>query len=204
MSQITVTALILSAGLSQRMDGRLKPLIYYKGTPFLVHIIKKVSAVCNNIIIVTGYKAGYVQDEIKKWLIKNNRNLIKNIHWCHNTDYEQGMLLSLQTGLSFIKKTDWILYHFTDQPTLPDKFYEEFIEQIHTAYDWIQPQYKGQSGHPVLFSQRLVEQILALESNQSLRDISNDQKLNHKVWNCNFPEILTDYDTPEQLKELKE
>lgn len=204
MSQITITALILSAGLSQRMGGRLKPLIDYKGTPFLVHIIKKVSAVCRNIVIVTGYKAGYIQYEINSWLQKNNRDLIKNIHWCYNADFEQGMLRSLQTGLSAIQNSDWVLYHFTDQPTLPEKFYKEFIKQNKNGYDWLQPKYKGKSGHPVLFSQKLAKRILELDSNQSLRDISKDQKLKRKIWHCDFPEILTDYDTPGQLKELEE
>jgi len=204
MSQITVTALILSAGLSQRMGGRLKPLIDYNGSPFLVHIIQKVAAVCQEIVIVTGYKASFVQDEINERFEKNKQDLIKKINWCYNANFEQGMLSSLQKGLSVIHSADWILYHFTDQPTIPDKFYEEFIKQIHSNYEWLQPQYKGQSGHPVLFSQRLAERILALESNQSLRDISKDPKLKHKNWHCDFPEILTDYDTPGQLKELEE
>ena len=201
---IKITALILSAGLSQRMEGRLKPIINYKGTPFLIHVIKKVSVVCRDIVIVTGYKALEIQNEINSQLKNEKPDLIKNINWCHNPDFEQGMLRSLQTGLSAIHNADWILYHFTDQPSIPDNFYHMFIKQIDNDYDWLQPKYMGKSGHPILFSRNISKRILTLESSQSLRDISRDQNLKHKIWHCDFPEILTDYDTPGQLRELEE
>ncbi len=53
------------------------------------------------------------------------------------------MFTSLQTGLTAAINSDWILYHFVDQPGLPNKFYQEFIKQIDDEHNWIQPHLKN-------------------------------------------------------------
>ena len=203
MNQNKITGLILSAGLSERM-GMLKPLIKIKNTPFLAHIIIKLSTVCQRIVIVTGYQSALIKNEITDWLKDNNRNLLSSLTWCYNADYKSGMLISLQAGLKHAVDSDWVLYHFADQPHIPQEFYKSFADQIEAAIDWIQPSFNAQSAHPVLFSSRLIPQIMKLQIHQSLRDLNNMGKLNQKKWNCDFPEILNDIDTPQQLKKLLE
>ena len=201
MAQNKITGLVISAGLSRRM-GQFKPLISFDEKPFLIHIIQKLTAICQNIVIVTGHKSEYLKNEITDWLEKNNKTLIGKIDWTNNPDFEKGMLTSLQKGLQEHKDSDWILYHFVDQPAIQKRFYEEFSGHIDENFDWIQPQYKGQSGHPILISKKLIPKILKLDTNQSLRDIVKDEKLKRKLWNCTYREILHDYDTPQQLKRL--
>jgi molybdenum cofactor cytidylyltransferase len=201
MNKTGITGLIICAGLSQRM-GQLKPLLMIKEKPFLIHIIQKLDAVCDKVVIVTGYKSEYIKNEISSWLEKNNKNKLNHPLWLYNPAYKKGMLSSLQTAAKNIINFDWILYHFVDQPDIPAEFYQEFSLQANQNYDWIQPRYQNQEGHPILFSKLLIPKILSLTIKQSLRDISKDKKLKKKYWDCNFPEILHDYDTPEQLKEL--
>ena len=196
-----ISALIICAGLSQRM-GSIKSLIEYQGTPFLALIIKKCASVCKDIIVVTGYESEYVQRKISCWIQKDSPDLLRNIKWSHNADFQKGMLTSLQKGLREAKKTDWLLYHFVDQPVIPQEFYHELIQQADNDFEWIQPVYNGQNGHPLLFSQTLITRILGISPKQSLRVISKDKKLKKKLWPCAFPEILDDYDTPQQLQQL--
>jgi len=203
MSPNKITGLIIGAGLSQRM-GQLKPLISYNKKPFLAHIILKLNLICQEIVIVTGHKSEFVKDDIIGWLESNCRDMIDKITWSYNPDFESGMLTSLQKGLLEIEDSDWVLYHFVDQPNIPNLFYEQFEKQIDNAYDWIQPKYDGQSGHPILISRKLINKILKLETTQSLRDISGNEKLKSKRWECEFPEVLHDFDTPQQLGELSE
>ena len=200
MNQPTITGLIISAGLSQRM-GQFKPLISFKEKPFLIHIIQKLIVICQSIVIITGHKSEYLKSEINNWLENNNSTLKNKINWTNNPNFKKGMLTSLQKGLQGID-SDWILYHFVDQPAIPKKFYEEFYTNIDENFDWIQPKYNGQSGHPILISKKLIPKIQNLKNTQSLRDIIKDEKLNRKLWNCVYPEILQDYDTPKQLKNL--
>lgn len=203
MNQNRITGLLLSAGLSQRM-GMLKPLVKLNNIPFLAHIIVKLSSVCQQIVVVTGYQSVLIEKEITQWLKDNNEAAKVSLNWCHNTDYRSGMLTSLQAGLRDVKDSDWILYHFADQPHIPKEFYHAFIDQIEPAYDWIQPTFNNHSAHPLLFSKRVIPHILQLKADQNLRDLNRIKKLNRKKWACNFPEILKDIDTPQQLKLLLE
>lgn len=196
-----ITGLIISAGLSKRM-GNLKPLIELDGKAFLVHVILKLSNICQKIVIVTGYKSESIKKEIIDVLQKNNKNLIDIISWHFNPDYEKGMLTSLQAGLRQINNSDWILYHFADQPTIPLSFYNKFLQQIDKNFNWIQPKYNNQSGHPILFSKNVRSKILKLNIDQSLRDVAKNNEVKRKLWKCDFAEILHDYDTPQDLKRL--
>jgi len=203
MIQNKVTGLLLSAGLSQRM-GMLKPLIKLNNIPFLAHILVKLSSLCQQIVVVTGHQSALIENEITQWLKENNENLKISLNWCYNADYKSGMLTSLQAGLKDVNNSDWILYHFADQPHIPKEFYHAFIDQIEPAYDWIQPTFNNHSAHPLLFSKRVIPHILQLQKDQSLRDIDTENKLNRKKWACDFPEILKDIDTPRELKSLLE
>lgn len=201
MKQPAITGLIISAGLSERM-GRLKPLISFNNKPFLAHIILKLTNVCQTIVIVTGNKADEIKDEITSWLKENDKAVLKKIKWYHNPDFEKGMLTSLQTGIAELKDFKWVLYHFADQPTLPELFYEQFVKQIDNSYDWIQPGYKNRPGHPILISSTLFKDIIELKPTQSLRDLVKNKNVQRTIWKCDFPEILDDYDTPQQLKKM--
>ena len=200
MNQPTIGGLIISAGLSERMR-QLKPLISFDDKPFLAHIILKLNTVCQKIVIVTGHQSDTIKNEINTWLKTHNKNL-NNIIWCYNPDFTKGMFTSLQRGLKELDGIGWILYHFVDQPNIPKQFYKQFVNQIDDEYEWIQPGYNSISGHPVLLSDKLVKPILRLSPTKSLRDLSKHKVVKRKIWSCNFPEILQDYDTPQQLKNL--
>lgn len=201
MTNTNTAGLIISAGLSKRM-GLLKPLISFDGLPFLAHIILKLNTVCQKITIVTGHESDSIKGEITEWLEHKENELQKKIIWCYNPDYKDGMLTSLQSGLEKLKNFNWIIYHFVDQPNIPQTFYTKFTDQIDESYDWIQPQYSGISGHPLLLSGRLINNILQLMRSESLRDLNKTYNIERKMWSCDFPEILQDYDTPQQLNNL--
>ena len=203
MNKTKTAGLIVSAGLSKRM-GLLKPLISFDGHPFLAHIILKLNQVCQKITIVTGHESDSIKNEIKEWLEQKGNELKDKIIWCYNPDYKKGMLTSLQNGLKILSNFNWIIYHFVDQPNIPHTFYTKFANQIDESYDWIQPQYSGISGHPILLSGRLINNILQLRTNESLRDLNKTYNIKRKMWSCEFPEILQDYDTPKQLNNLIE
>ena len=109
------------------------------------------------------------------------------------------MFSSLQCGLRNISQSDWILYHFVDQPSLPVSFYNEFVEQLSEEINWVQPSHKNNLGHPILFNRKVADMILKLSENNSLRDLSNDQRITKQIWNCNYPEVLQDIDTIDEF-----
>lgn len=191
-----ITGLIISAGLSSRM-GELKPLLEYKGKKFVERIIDNILPVCSKIVIVTGNKSDRIIDFISSAYASNN-----SIEMIYNHEYEKGMFSSLKKGIADLKDHGWILYHFVDQPNLPEEFYNQFIEQIEDGYDWIQPTFKGRKGHPLLFSNNVVHKIIDAADNANLRLISNDAKIKKKYWECEFNSIFTDIDTQKDLNNL--
>jgi molybdenum cofactor cytidylyltransferase len=181
-----------------------KPLADYKGKTFLNNIIIKLDSICDEIIIVTGFNS----DELKTKTIKSledeyQADLLKKIKFVINESFQKGMFTSLQKGISEAKNCDWILYHFVDQPCLPESFYFDFIKQIDSEHNWIQPVNKTQNGHPVLLRKDLLELIVNSSSDSNLREISKNPKVKKKYWECSYKEIFQDIDTGEDYSKLQ-
>ena len=104
--------------------GKFKPLLSYKGKSFIQNVVLRLDSVCDKIFVVTGYKANEVEANV------NQLNINSKIELMHNESFEKGMLTSLQAGLTKAIESDWIIYHFVDQPGLPEDFYKEFVNQI--------------------------------------------------------------------------
>jgi CTP:molybdopterin cytidylyltransferase MocA len=113
------------------------------------------------------------------------------------------MFSSLKNGIGGCNDEDWILYHFVDQPNLPDKFYTELISQIDRSFDWIQPVIYDKKGHPILFNYKVIQKIINGDSNSNLRLISQDTSIKKKYWECGYKEIFTDIDTVTDLNNLQ-
>ncbi len=202
MNKRIINGLIISAGLSGRMK-KFKPLLHYKGKSFIQNIALKLNSVCDKIIVVTGFKG----DELKNRLIgdlsaHDQAEMIKKLLFVQNDNYQKGMFTSLQTGLAKAIECDWVLYHFVDQPGLPEVFYKKIVEQIDDKHNWIQPKIKEQKGHPVLIKSNLFQIILDAPLNSNLRTISNDPKVYKKFWECGYEEIFQDIDTKEDYLKL--
>lgn len=193
-----ITGLLLCAGLSGRM-GTSKALMIFEDLPFAVQIIKNLLLVCWEVVVVVGHESEKVKSEILKCLAPDEAVKLKFVF---NDNYKSGMFSSLQCGLRKITQSDWTLYHFVDQPSLPVKFYGQFVKQLSAESNWVQPSYKNKLGHPILFNNNVTEMILKLSENNSLRDLSNDQRIKKQIWDCNYPEVLQDIDTIEQYNNL--
>ncbi len=192
--QLNIFGLLIAAGLSSRMP-LFKPLAKYNENSFLTEIIRKLKLVCDKIVVVTGYKEDEIKIEVEKYFPQDSQ-----IHLVLNSDYEKGMFSSLQCGLRNLTESDWILYHFIDQPSLPVEFYKNFIEQIDNGYNWIQPRNKVRNGHPLLISKNIFHTIISASSTENLKSISFLPFVNKKFWQCNYPQILQDIDTPDDYK----
>jgi molybdenum cofactor cytidylyltransferase len=197
MKDLAITGLIVSAGKSGRM-GSFKPLMDYKGKTFLERIILNLNSVCEEIVVVTGFNSESLQKETINQLSNKSEVLLSDkIRFVENENYANGMFTSLQKGLSLIGSCDWILYHFVDQPGLPIEFYKEFIAQIDQIHNWIQPSYDNRNGHPILFSNEIVDLILSSNENSNLRELSKSSIAKKKRWDCTYKNVLQDIDTQE-------
>ena len=195
MLQKKICGIVISAGFSGRMKV-FKPLLPYKGKSFVQNIVYKLHSSCNKIIIVTGYKANKVEENV------NELNIHSKIEFVFNPEFGKGMFTSLQKGISETKNCDWILYHFVDQPGLPENFYPDFIKQAENNYNWIQPINNGQKGHPILLGKDLFELIANSSHDSNLREINKNPIVKKKFWECDYEEIFQDIDTDQDYINL--
>lgn len=192
----SITGIILCAGLSGRMDS-FKPLLKLNnGRTFIQSIVEKLTQVCNEVVIVTGFKS----NEIEENLYTNEQK--EKLKFVFNSKYKSGMFTSLRTGLT-VSKSKWNFYHFVDQPGLPKNFYHDFVEQIDDSFNWIQPTYHKRNGHPILFDNQVKELILKTSGNKTLRDVSMHKSIKKKFWECSTDLIFQDIDTLNDFKRLK-
>ncbi len=213
MNSPSINALIISAGFSRRMKS-LKPLVLYKGLPFIISVICKTSQICRNLYIVTGYQGQNIRKEVLRWFDeqpdqqflesvnishKEWKKLYQKVAFIHNTDYQQGMFGSLKIGLQKMENAKWILYHFVDQPHIPADFYPLFMNQLDDGYDWIQPRCQEQNAHPIMIHGNLGKEISKAEITSDLKTFSKNQNIKKKFWNCDYPQVLSDFDTPDSL-----
>jgi len=197
---IKPTGLLIAAGLSSRM-GKPKALLLQDDLPFAIVILKKMILVCDNIIVVLGHSAEKIKRELQVF-INNSEELKSRVKFVTNEQYQKGMFSSLKCGLNEVKNSEWLLYHFVDQPGLPKIFYQEFRDQIDYEYDWIQPAYINEKGHPILLHNSIFNSILELPDDSSLKEISKNNKIKKKFWDCTYKEIFQDIDYPSDLKQL--
>jgi len=197
--KLNISSIILAAGKSGRI-GEPKAFLNLNGHSFIREIISKLLPVSKKLIVVFGYEA----DLMKTKLLNDEfiKRFAEKIELVVNENYEAGMFSSLQVGLTKITDEDFVIIHQIDQPSLPEKFYLDFFNQLETKFDWIQPEYNGKSGHPIAINQRIVHKILAEEKKSNLREFKQKHSLNIKIWKCNYPEIHQDIDTLIDYKKL--
>jgi len=195
-----IYGILIAAGFSGRMK-RFKPLLDFKGKPFVITIAEKLASVCDKVVVVTGHKSDAIEEVIKS---KVGDNLKRKILIVFNPDFASGMFTSLQKGAEYCSDADWVIYHFVDQPNLPLQFYADFIEQTDFAYDWIQPSYGNKKGHPVLLGKSAVKLILGADKLGNLRQLSHSGKLKRKTVDLNYLPILSDVDTPNEYEKIIE
>lgn len=201
---MTVNGLIISSGYSERM-GELKPIMMYNGFPFVVQIIVKLSQVCETIYVVLGHESETIKTTIERYLNEpplNAKGIASMVKFIFNENYEQGMFSSLQAGLKGMDKCDHVIYHFVDQPMLPEVFYIDFAAQKDFSVDWLQPEYHEQKGHPILINNTMFQAILDSPPESNLRDLSANLKIKKRFWKCTYPEVLQDIDTQEDFNSL--
>ncbi|MDF1612780.1 nucleotidyltransferase family protein [Stygiobacter electus] len=193
----SIDALLISAGYSGRM-GDFKPLLKIKDKTFLQIIIEKLLLVCNKVVVVTGYRNDEIEKEIENMKLKNPI-LFGFVTCVYNENYHNGMFTSIQKGIQSLENSNWVLFHFVDQPLIPNDFYIELVNQVDNNYDWIQPVFNFTNGHPVVFRNTIFDKVISAPFNFKMQLIRDDDSVKKKFWISSYPEILHDFDTKEDF-----
>jgi len=189
-----ISAILLAAGQSKRMDGENKLTKKINGIPLLKHSIKNIlSSSVNELIVVIGYQ----REIIEKLIYKNEK--IKIIF---NKDFERGMASSIKTGLDNLsEKTEAFFICLGDMPMIGHNIYNQLIKSRDNR-EIIVPTYKGQQGNPILFDNSMKEKILNISGDvgaKKILELNKDKILNLKI---NDEGIIKGFNTQKDFNSL--
>ena len=178
-----ISAILLAAGQSKRMNGENKLIRKIRGVPLIKLSVKNILASSiDELIIVLGH-----QKEIIEKLIDKN----EKIKFVFNKNFESGMASSIKTGLNNLsEKTEAFFICLGDMPMVNQDIYNQLIQSKNNK-EIIVPTYKGQQGHPVLFSKSTKEKIMTIQGDvgaKKILELNVDKILNVEVGNQSIRE----------------
>jgi molybdenum cofactor cytidylyltransferase len=192
-----IAGLILAAGESRRM-GRDKALLTYDGRSFLQTIIDNLDAAgIEKITVVLGHHAEIIQHAV-------NRAAVRVVV---NQDYQRGQTSSLQLGLAAVvsDSPEAVILCLVDHPAISSGVIAKLREHFEsTRPPVLIPTHKGQRGHPVVISQKLFPELLALPPEDPANTVIRKYRDATQCVEVTDSGILFDVDDPAAYERLVE
>ena len=159
-AQLRLAVLFLAAGQGSRLGGFPKALLKKNGVTLLQSFCSSLETLSPiEIVIVTGYHAKAIEDALASIDISQlPLRMIRNPH------PESGQASSIRLGLEALQSNyDVLLIALCDQPNVGANEITLLLEQFvsrETAHEIVLPMVNGQRGNPVVFSKKVIDQIL--------------------------------------------
>lgn len=182
----------MAAGNSRRF-GSNKLLHIYEGKPLYQHGLDMLSDLCRNrpdcsFMVVSQYP------EILEYTGK------KGICAVYSPDSSKGMSYTIKTAigaLENVKEEDFLLFVVADQPYLTAHTVTRILECAAPGVEGVSAAFRERPGNPVLFSARLIPELLALQGDEGGRRALGGHF-------CSYVDVedereLFDIDTPEKF-----
>ena len=168
-----ISAILLAAGQSKRMNGENKLSKKIQGIPLIKLSVKNILASSiDELIIVLGY-----QKEIIEKLIDKN----EKIKFVFNKDFESGMASSIKAGLNHLSEdTEAFLICLGDMPLINKDIFNLLIKSKSNK-EIIVPTYKNKQSNPILFSISMKKKIMTIDGDvgaKKILELNKDKILN--------------------------
>lgn len=190
-----IPVVILAAGMSTRFPGN-KLLYKINGKPLIAYAIESaLNSMADEVIVVLGYKA----DEIAR--VISNYDIVIVL----NPEYEKGMSYSVRRGVRAVYKwADAVIIHPADVAFAPPSAFNMVIEEYNREKaPIVVAAYRGEKGHPILFSKELFNDILSIsEETFGLKAVTSKYRDKTLVVETGSREVTIDIDTVDDLKKL--
>jgi molybdenum cofactor cytidylyltransferase len=171
-----LAAVILAAGESSRM-GSPKALLPVGGQTFLAHLLAVAGqratkpgadAKTNQGIGCTRVVLGAYAEKISGALGLDPEIVVLNPNW------EQGQLSSIQAAIRSLPQgsTGGMILFLVDHPLISAALVDNLIAKFHqSGSPIVVPTFQGRRGHPVIFAERLYDELLAAPAEQGARAV---------------------------------
>ncbi len=191
-SKYNISAIVLAAGLSSRMQGEHKLTKNWQGSPLINHCLNTLETLnLNQITLVLGNNA----DEIKSLITPQNYTIIEN------PSPKQGLSQSIKLGLTTLpENTDATFITLSDMPLIQPEDYQSLISAFSPDKSICVPTYNNQTGNPVLFGKQWFDEIADLTGDKGAKSIIKANKKHVNFVPVKTNGILQDFDTTEDFQ----
>jgi len=188
-----ISAILLAAGQSKRMQGENKLLKKYKKKYLINHILKSlIKSKVNKIIVVLGHE----NRKIKKISLKS-----KKITFVVNSQYLKGISTSIKSGLKKISKKNigFLIVH-ADMPLVSKTILNTLCLGLKSKKKKIfVPVYKKKFGNPLAFKYSMIKSLKKIKGVKGAKKLIRFNKSKVQLVKIKSKSILIDFD---QLKDF--
>ena len=184
-----ISAILLAAGQSKRMNGDNKLIKKYNKKYLINHIVGTlIKSKVDKIIIVLGFQ----RSKVRKITIKN-----KKINFVYNKNYKSGMASSIKTGLKRVsKKNIGFLIVQADMPLISKNIINSICYAIkNNKKEIIAPTYKGKIGNPVGFKISIIKKLNKIRGDYGAKKMIQKNKIKLALIKVRSKSILKNFNT---------
>ena len=192
-----ISAILLAAGESSRMNGDFKPLMKWGTRSIISQCIDNLKrSRVDEIIVVLGHR----QSEVRSRLAG------AGVQFAINEDFRRGMISSIQTGLPLISpRSDGVMICLVDQPMVGPNVINPLVISFGDYEKKISvPTFHGKHGHPIIISREYETEIMKLSDDNpdGFKALLNNHRNEIQEVSVDSDSILQDIDTFEDYQRL--
>ena len=158
-----IWAVVLAAGESKRMQAP-KLVLPFNGTTIIGSVLGAIrGAGIDNVMLVTGCWKEEVLNEAVEYKVRS----------CHNYNYRDGMLSSVQCGLKNLPSDCHLaMICLGDQPLISSRTIEILSETALVEGEGIYlPLNEGRRGHPIIIGRNFFADVFGLDNKTGLKEL---------------------------------
>lgn len=186
--------IILAAGESKRF-GRSKPLLDWKGKPFVRHVAETaLQAGLDPVMVVAGHDSGGIESALADLPVQI----------VYNAEYRHGQSASIKKGIAALpENVGAAIFLLADQPQIPVEIIRALTESHARALQPIVAPLvlEEKRANPVLFDRATFPDLMKLEGDMGGRGIFDKHRVEYLAWHDKI--LLFDVDTPEDYEKLR-
>lgn len=189
-----VSAVILSAGKSERFGIPKAYLVFDESNSFIQHLLHEYhKAGIRHIVLVTNPA---LESTMRRQMEKASTEL--NMELVINQFPEKGRFYSIKTGLQAVDASHHVFIQNIDNPFTTSYLLRQMMGEMKDGH-YVVPEYEGVTGHPVLLSSGIIREIRGMTTEDiNLRNFLHPYP-SLKVIAGN-PDILANINTPEEYR----
>lgn len=180
-------AIVLAAGYSSRANA-FKMTLPMGQMSVLEQTISKFEGLCSRVIVVAGFQAEIIQEEIAKIISENAYSF--QIKFVYNENFNQGMFHSIQKGCNEVNAPTFFITP-GDCPLVKKETVQLLAKHKGNV---VIPSFDYKGGHPIKLSSEVKQKILETNPESNLRVVLGGYE--KQYMNVDDAGVLMDVDTP--------